>query len=124
MPEIDVVLYQENDGSVPLLDWLGKLVPKARAKCIARIIRLKQRGHELRRPEADYLRDGIYELRVGWQHVNYRILFFFSGRTAAVLSHGVIKEDRVPPREIDRALKRKALFEADPEAHTYRLELV
>ena len=124
MPEIDVVLYQENDGTVPLLDGLGKLVPKARAKCIARIIRLKQRGHELRRPEADYLRDDIYELRVGWQHVNYRILFFFSGRTAAVLSHGVIKEDRVPPREIDRALKRKATFEADPEAHTYRLELV
>ena len=123
MPEIDVVLYQENDGTVPLLDWLEKLVPKARAKCIARIIRLKQRGHELRRPEADYLHDGIYELRVGWQHVNYRILFFFSDRTAAVLSHGVVKENRVPPREIDRALKRKAMFEADPETHTYRLEL-
>ena len=123
MPETDVVLYQEGDGTVPLLEWLEGLVPKARAKCIARVIRLRQRGHELRRPEADYLRDGIYELRVGWQRVNYRLLFFFHGRTAAVLSHGTVKEARVPPREIDRAVERKALFEAAPEAHTYRLEL-
>jgi hypothetical protein len=26
---------------------------------------MKQRGHELRRPEADYLRNDIYELRAG-----------------------------------------------------------
>ena len=123
MPEVDVVLYQESDGTAPLLDWLQGLAPKARAKCIARVIRLRQRGHELRRPEADYLRDGIYELRVGWQRANYRLLFFFYGRTAAVLSHGTVKEGRVPPREINRAVERKALFDADPEAHTYRLEL-
>lgn len=122
MPETDVILYQEDDGTVPLLDWLRELVPKARAKCIARIIRLQQRGHELRRPEADYLRDDIHELRIGWQHVNYRILYFFHGRTTAVLSHGVVKEDRVPPREIDRAVERKARFEANPAAHTYRME--
>ena len=123
MPGISVVLYQERDGTVPLVDWLEGLVPKARAKCIARIIRLRRRGHELRRPEADYLCDGIYELRVAWQRVNYRLLFFFHGRTAAVLSHGTVKLARVPPREIARAVQRKALFEADPEAHTYRLEL-
>jgi len=48
---------------------------------------------------------------------------FFHGRTAAVLSHGLVKEDRIPPGEIDRAIARKARFEADPEAHTYKLEL-
>jgi len=123
MPETDVVIYREVDGTAPVLDWLRGLVPKARAKCIARIVRLKQRGYDLRRPEADYLRDGIYELRVGWQHVNYRILYFYHGRTVAVLSHGVVKEARLSAREIDRAVERKAVFKADPEAHTYRLEL-
>ena len=123
MPKINVVLYKEDDETIPLLDWLRGLVPKARAKCVARIIRLQQRGHELRRPEADYLRDDIYELRIGLRRVNYRILYFFHGRTAAVLSHGLVKEGRVPPAEIEKAIVRKAKFETDPEAHTYRLEV-
>ena len=123
MPEIDVVFFKEDDDTVPLVDWLGRLIPKARAKCIAKIIRLKQRGHELRRPEADYLRDGIYELRIGLRHVNYRILYFFHGRTVAVLSQGLVKEDQVAPVEINRAIERKEKFEADPKAHAYRLEL-
>ena len=89
MPEVQVVFYQEDDGATPVLDWLTtRLVPKAQAKCLARIRRLQQRGHELRRPLADYLRDDIYELRVSLQGVNYRILYFFHGRTVAVLSNG------------------------------------
>ncbi len=123
MPEIGIILFKEEDGTVPLLAWLGRLIPKARAKCIARIIRLQQRGHELRRPEADYLRDEIYELRISLRHLNYRILYFFHGRTATVLSHGLTKEGRMPSTEIDRAIERKNRFEADPQAHTYRLEL-
>lgn len=123
MPDTALILYQEDDGTVPLLTWLDGLSPKARIKCIARIIRLKRHGHHLRRPEADYLRDDIHELRVGLQRVNYRMLYFFHGRTAAVLSHGLVKEGRIPPGEIDRAIARKARFEAHPEPHTYRLEL-
>lgn len=74
----------------------------------------------MRRPEADLLRDGIYELRVELQGINYRILYFFHGRTAAVLAHGLVKERAVPSREIDVALARKRLFEQDPERHTYQ----
>jgi len=73
----------------------------------------------LRRPEADLLRDSIYELRVGLQHVNYRMLYFFHGRTAAVISHGLVKEDKVPSKEIDRAIEKKRKFEQNPDAHTY-----
>jgi hypothetical protein len=35
------------------------------------------RGHELRRPYADYLRAGVHELRARVGRVNYRILYFF-----------------------------------------------
>ena len=117
-----VIFYQEAAGSVPVLEWLDTLPPKAQDKCRVKIERLQDLGHELRRPEADLLRDGIYELRVGLQRVNYRILYFFHGKVAAVLAHGLVKERVVPPREIDEAIKRKQRFERDPGTHTYQEE--
>lgn len=120
MPKTDVVFYQEEDGSAPILEWLDSLQPKALDKCTVRIERLRKLGHELRRPEADFLRDGIYELRVGLQHVNYRMLYFFHGRTAAVVSHGLVKEAEVPAKEIEKAIERKRKFEKNPRVHTYK----
>lgn len=93
---------------------------KVRHKCYVRLERLSEMGHEWRRPEADFLRDGIYELRVSLQGRNYRILYFFHGSTAAVVSHGLVKEREVPPKEIDRAIERKLRFEANPFRHTYK----
>jgi hypothetical protein len=101
MPRISVIFYQEDSSTVPVLDWLDRLSARAQDKCRVRIERLRDLGHELRRPEADYLRDGIYELRVGLQGMNYRMLYFFHGRVAAVLfmvssrkgkcRHGILK---------------------------------
>jgi phage-related protein len=119
VPRTKVVLYQEADGSCPFLAWFGRLPEKVQDKCFLRLERLREVGHELRRPEADLLRDGIYELRVSLQGVHHRILYFFHGTVAAVVSHGLIKERVVPPKEIDRAVDRKARFEADPRKHTY-----
>nr|MBI3614253.1 type II toxin-antitoxin system RelE/ParE family toxin [Nitrospirota bacterium] len=119
MPKTSVVFYRDSDGRAPVLQWLDGLSAKAQDKCRIKIERLCELGHELRRPEADLLRDGIYELRIGLQGVNYRILYFFHGKIAAVLAHGLIKERVVPSREIDVALTRKRQFEQDPERHTY-----
>ncbi|MBL8214902.1 MAG: type II toxin-antitoxin system RelE/ParE family toxin [Bryobacterales bacterium] len=93
-----------------------------KAKCLLRVERLKEIGHELRRPEADMLRDGIYELRASVQGVNYRILYFFHGRVAAVVSHGITKERAVPILEIERALERKRRFVTNPVKHGYAEE--
>ena len=119
MPRTTVVFFKEEDGSVPLLDWLDGLEDKAKDKCVVRLERLAELGHELRRPEADFLRDGIYELRTHKGHVQYRMLYFFDGNTAAVVSHGVVKEDRVPSGEIELALNRKAMFLKNRARHTY-----
>ena len=119
MPQTRLVLFQEDDGTVPLLNWLDELGPKAKVKCRLRLERLKLLGHELRRPEADYLRDGIYELRVSLQGRQYRMLYFFHGSIAAVVSHGLIKERDVPPQEIDRAVQRKSRFLKNPAAHIF-----
>jgi hypothetical protein len=120
LPRTQVVFFREEDGTVPVLAWLDTLPTKAQDKCRVRIERLKELGHELRRPEADLLRDGIRELRVNLRGINYRMLYFFHGNVAAVLSHGLVKEGVVPPAEINLAVKRKRNFEGDPERHTHR----
>lgn len=121
MPKTQVLLYCEKDGSSPLRDWLDELDPAAQAKCVARLKRLEDMGHELRRPEADTLRDGIHELRTKHQRVNLRMLYFFHGRNIVVVSHGITKQEpTVPDSEIQTALDRKAAFEASPKAHTFR----
>jgi phage-related protein len=107
---------------VPLLDWLDEQPSKVQAKCIDRIGRLEELGHELRRPEADFLRDGVYELRASYQRVHYRILYFFVGKAVVVVSHGLTKEQAVPAREIELALKRKALVESDFDRFTFQPE--
>ncbi len=122
MPGINVTFFQEADGQAPVVNWLRGLMKtneKAWARCRARIELLSQFGHELRRPAADYLRDGIYELRAKQGHVQYRILYFFHERHVAILAHSLTKEDTIPPAEIERAIKRKKLFESNPRKHTY-----
>ena len=76
-------------------------------------------GYELRPPEADLLRDGIYELRARLGTVNYRILYFFHGRNVAVLAHAITKEHEIPNLEINRAIERKRIFVASPVPHTF-----
>jgi phage-related protein len=119
MPQTRVVFYREDDGTVPGLEWLDKLPGKVIVKCRLKIDRLKELGHELRRPEADYLRDGIYELRIGFRRLNYRILYFFHRGSAAIVSHGIIKERDVPAKEIDRAVDSRRKFEKNPAQHTH-----
>lgn len=119
MPLVALILYREKDGRVPLKDWLRMLPDKVVVKCLVRLERLRELGHEMRRPEADYLRDDIYELRVKMGTINYRMLYFFHGSKAVVVSHGLVKEKQVPPAEIEVAKARKDRFDRDPAAHTH-----
>lgn len=100
-PGTKVALYKEEDGSYPFIEWFDSLPAKVQDKCYLRLERLRELGHELRRPEADFLRDGIYELRASLGGVHHRILYFFHGEVAAVVFHGLAKDRVVPPKEID-----------------------
>jgi phage-related protein len=113
LAKTEVFLYRDEEGKIPLRVWLDELPWKVQDKCTARISRLAELGNELRRPEADFLRDGIYELRASYQGVHYRMLYFFTGKAVVVLSHGLTKEREVPPKEIDTAVKRKKQVEED-----------
>ena len=122
MPRTEVVFFAEDNGSVPIVNWLDGLVSKAQIKCLTKLKRLEEQGHELHRP-THVLRDGIYELRVGLKGINYRILYFFHGKEAVVISHGITKEREVPLKEIELAANRKARFEASPKKHRFEPEV-
>ena len=122
MPLTRVLFFQDDQRRAPVVEWLSQLRRADRfafANCAAAIHRLAAAGHELRRPTADYLRDKIYELRAKHGRVNYRILYFFYGQEAAILAHALTKEDKVPNVDIDRAIRRRKLYEANPKKHTY-----
>ncbi len=81
MPQTKVLFYCEGDQSAPVVQWLDALHRSDRRaynKCREAIARLAALGHELRRPTADLLEDGVYELRARVGSVNYRLLYFLS----------------------------------------------
>jgi phage-related protein len=121
MPPIKVVFYRDDDGTTPLLTWLDGLKPRrAVAKCIALVELLEQLGPELRRPHADLLRSGIHELRSHLGTVQFRMLYFFHGKSA-VISHGFVKKGpKVPSKEIDRAVVHKSRYEQEPTQHAHQ----
>ena len=122
LPKTEVLFFQQAGGRVPVREWLEELRRADQLgydRCIARISQLAEFGHELRRPAADFLCDGVYELRARRGRVNFRILYCFHGRGVAVLLHALTKENRVPAVELQRAVDRKALLESDPTSHVH-----
>ncbi|MGE3063527.1 MAG: type II toxin-antitoxin system RelE/ParE family toxin [bacterium] len=107
-----VILYFEDKNRICDIDcFLDGLKEKERAKAIAWIDKLGEEGNELKRPFADYLQKGIYELRISLNQKNVRILYFFVFKNFIILSHVFRKNTkRVPEKEIARAILNKAKF--------------
>jgi phage-related protein len=97
MPENSIRFFREEDGKVSFLEWLAALEQReqrAFEKCLYMLDLLRQFGRELRRPHADLLREGVYELRTRVGRVNYRVLYGFVGKDLVLVSHGIKKEKR------------------------------
>jgi phage-related protein len=119
---VEVVLFKDDRGRVPILEWMDALKPKARAKLIARLGVLRELGYQIlaNRTMAAYLRDDIYEIRFVGEGVQYRALFFFRGQGLCIVSHGISKDTaEVPLEEIERAIDSKRKFDANPDLHTH-----
>lgn len=107
-----IIYYETENGENPVWDFLKKLEPKASAKIQKYVSLLSIEGSNLKRPYADYLKEGIYELRVRFSPNNYRVLYFFFSGENIILTNGFIKKtDAVPEREILKALKHKLDYE-------------
>lgn len=126
MPATEVLLYRDDDGTIPALDWLKELQRKNRPafeKCLFLLSVLEEHGQELRRPRADLLRDGVYELRTQVRNVHYRLLYGFVGKDVVVVSHGLTKKANVPDRDIDLAVQRLSRVRQFPQKHTAAREI-
>jgi phage-related protein len=126
VPPVRIVFFKDALGRLPVLDWLRALRFKdtrlyTRAGFL--IQQLAGEGYAMRRPYADYLGQGLYELRFRSGHVQIRILYFFHGREAVVLSSVLRKEARIPEIELGRAALRKREFESNPVEHSHEEEL-
>jgi phage-related protein len=127
MPSTEVLLYQEPDGTIPVLDWLKELQRtnrRAFEKCLFLLNLLEEFWHDLLRQRDDLLRDGVYELRTEVRNVHYRLLYGFVGKNVAVVSHGLTKEAKVPDRDIDLAADRIARVRQSPQKHTATREVI
>jgi phage-related protein len=105
---LDICYFVDERGDKPVEEFIRVLPLKERAKIFAYLEELSLQGHNLRRPMADYLGNGIYELRPR----NNRIFYFFFWKNKAVLIHAIRKKsDKVPEGDLSLCLKRKVLVE-------------
>ena len=109
--EWEIILYTTKNGKCPVNDFMDTLSVDDKEDMIKKILYLKNVGNEIRRPQGDYLRDKIYELRITLANNNTRTLYFFCYDDYIVLTHTFIKKtDKVPENEIARAIKYKNDF--------------
>ncbi|MBQ7543988.1 MAG: type II toxin-antitoxin system RelE/ParE family toxin [Synergistaceae bacterium] len=101
---IEVKLYETEDGTVPVQEFLDGVTKEMKAKLLRTISMLGERGYELRAPYSKPLQDGIFELRAQFGGNISRVLYFFVVNGRAILTHGFIKKTQKTPRqEIERA---------------------
>ena len=65
MPRTRVVFYREREGSVPVLEWPDSLPAKIQDKCVVKIERLRELGHELGGPKPICCKTGSVNCGLG-----------------------------------------------------------
>lgn len=108
----EIKFYKTETGKCPVNEFRATLTDDERDWMDLCIEHLSREGFRLRRPQADLIRDNIYELRVQLRsRKKTRTLYFFCFDDYIVLTHTFIKRtDAVPPQEIKKALKYKDDF--------------
>lgn len=114
-----IEFYESADGECPVKAFLESLNIKDELPYALRMIELlREFGHNLRRPHADILEDGIYELRIPVKHKQFRLLYFYFYQDAIIISHGLRKEAKVKMSEIERAKKNRADYKSRNKRRT------
>ncbi len=104
-----IYFFIDNQGRSPVEQALKELSQKEDMKVRAYLKILKECGHALHRPIADYLGDGIYELRPQ----SHRVFSFFFFGDSAILLHVIRKKtDKIPANDLLLCIKRKKEVEA------------
>lgn len=102
----DLFFYTTQRGESPIDIFLDAVGDKPRAKIERFMDHLRIQGPNLPRPHADILRGKIRELRVPYGRQQYRLLYFFQGKSIVLTSAFVKKTMAVSEGEISRSERR------------------
>ena len=102
-----VIFYRSASGKCHIEKFVEDLPVEDAEEVVASIAALRELGNKARRPLADYLEDGIYELRARRLKKQFRVLYTFAGRQTILLLTGFVKKSKAVP--IQRLKKAKAL---------------
>ncbi|MFA5140747.1 MAG: type II toxin-antitoxin system RelE/ParE family toxin [Elusimicrobiota bacterium] len=101
--------YRAPDGEEPVLDYIRAQVKSHRVKIGRALQYLEDAGYAAKRPLAEHLGGGIYELRAAIERHQHRPLYFFHGRSLIVVANAFLKKgEKVPQSEADLARRRRA----------------
>ena len=99
-----MIFYRNASGKCPIEEFVENLPSEDAKEVVATIAALRELGNKARRPMADYLENGIYELRARRFKKQFRVLYTFSGRQTILLLTGFVKKTKsVPVQRIKRA---------------------
>lgn len=109
MAEWTILDYAEPGGSNPIASWLQGLPEDAQAAIAVRLLKMENMKTW---PEKWVSKlsgfDGLLELRIPWNKVQYRPLAMYLPEMRLVLLSGAIeKGDEIPRRHIDTAVRRR-----------------
>ena len=94
-----VILYRNNSGEEPFVNWLNGLKDsQARRRVLARLRRIEQGNYG----DCKYLHNGVFELRLFFG-AGYRVYFAEDGDNIVVLLTGGHKGSQ--SKDIERAVK-------------------
>lgn len=111
MKNWNIIYYETVEGECPVEDLISSKSMNNRAKILALFSFLEEKGPNLPRPYADFLVDGIHELRIKLSGEQLRILYFFCYKDYIILTHPFIKKtQKVPIPQIEKAKRFREDF--------------
>ncbi|MFA6355557.1 MAG: type II toxin-antitoxin system RelE/ParE family toxin [Candidatus Omnitrophota bacterium] len=104
----EVYYFLDHRERNPVKEFVISLSKNERTKYFAHLAALLHEGPNLKRPMADYLGNGIYELRPK----RNRIFYFFFLKDKVVLLHAIKKKtDKIPKGDLAICQRRKVIVE-------------
>lgn len=109
MEKYEIEMYEKEDGSCPVAEFLDELELKMWAKVTRNIDVLSEHNLNLREPLVKLVENGIFELRTQSGNNIARVFYFFFIGKKIILTNGFIKKTQKTPRKyIELALAYKA----------------
>lgn len=101
-----IVYFKNPGGREPVRVFLDDLPPLAKALC-EQVIDYLATGEIDQRPRhRSHIGGNLWELRISFQRVEYRILYAMSGNSAVLLHAFKKKQQTTPKRALETALER------------------